>query len=585
MALASPSAAGAHRPAMGSLRQFGPFNLTRSLGHSSLSMAWLAQDRRNQRDVLLMLPRLAQVADSGAQQTWLDGVQRAARLDHPRLEPALEIGQCAGWVYVCCQRQPGTLTLAEQLIEQGQDAPLTEAVGWCIDALEGLAGLHDSGFAHGDVGLHSLLVDRHGRVRSWGLALTSLHDAAGDAPQRRRAASEQDVQSVSLLLHRFIARAAAFGEPDLPRARARLGREALHLPSFLPEAPPPALRAIADRATDPLPQRRYVHARGLQRALEGWRQSVTSGQVGALVTLAERLRKVGHLPALPGLAPRVVQLARMEIQPLSELVEVILDDPALSLELLRQVNSAAYGQRDEGPVTTVRRAIQLVGVHGVRRAAASLRAWPGPLKPAHALALDQGLKRARLGGCLAQELAPGGLDLDGVRLIAQLQHLGRLLALYHFPEESVQIVSLMQPTAARQAGERGTPGLCQDAAAMAVLGVDLPSLARAVVRAWGMGARVEVLSTALAPDQIVRAPDDADGWMRLVASCANESLDVAGLTGPAAERAQTLIVDRYGHALGLSAAGLRGACERAKLRAQRLPSRPASAGGGSPPSG
>jgi non-specific serine/threonine protein kinase len=285
--------------------------------------------------------------------------------------------------------------------------------------------------------------------------------------------------------------------------------------------------------------------------------------------LADRLRKVGHLPALPGLAPRVVHLVRMEVQPLAELVEVILDDPALSLELLRQVNAAVYGPRDEGPVTTVRRAIQLVGLNGVRRAAASLRAWPGPLKPAHALALEDGLQRARVAGYLAQILAPGGLDLEGVRLIAQLQHLGRLLALYHFPDEAAQIAGLMQPISPRRSGERATPGLSQDAAAMAVLGVGLQSLAQAVIRQWGMGARLEELMTPLGSDQVVRLPEDADGWMRLVASCANESLWAAGLHGRSADRAYAAISARYGGSLDASALDLQNALERAKLRSQR----------------
>ena len=63
---------------------------------------------------------------------------------------------------------------------------------------------------------------------------------------------------------------------------------------------------------------------------------------------------------------RVVQLSRMETQRLDELADVVLQDPALAFELLRTINSAQFHNDSDGVITTVRRAMQLVGLNGVR---------------------------------------------------------------------------------------------------------------------------------------------------------------------------------------------------------------------------
>ena len=70
----------------------------------------------------------------------------------------------------------------------------------------------------------------------------------------------------------------------------------------------------------------------------------------------------------------------MDRQRTNELAEVVLQDLALAFELLRWVNSAQVRGAQvagSGPVLTVRRAIAMLGLDGVRRAALGLRALAG----------------------------------------------------------------------------------------------------------------------------------------------------------------------------------------------------------------
>jgi non-specific serine/threonine protein kinase len=361
----------------------------------------------------------------------------------------------------------------------------------------------------------------------------------------------------------------AFDEPDLPTAIARLNQDIVRLPWALPQPVSEALRAIINRATDRHPHRRYLGARSLERALAGWRQVQASDRGGPLALLIDRLRTSGHLPSLPGLAQRVTQLSRLETQRIDELADVVLEDPALSFELLRTVNAAQFHGAGEGGVTTVRRALQLIGISGVRRAASGLRAWPGPLNQTHVPALRSAIKTACLAGHLADVLSPAGLDAEGALIAAQLQHLGRLLLLYHFPDEAVQITALMQPSPPMREGDPITPGLSEEAAAMAVLGVDLPSMAHALARHWGLDETVQEMMQPLPLRQGVHPPTAADGWMRLVASCANETLNALRQPAAARPRALNQVANRYAKALGTTADSLKQSLQDAKDKLDR----------------
>jgi non-specific serine/threonine protein kinase len=551
-------------------RRIGRFVLRQLIGRSSLTMAWLATDSRTGNDAMLMLPR-GVTPDAQALGLWLETVRRAARLDHPHLLALSEFAEHEGWPYLVCECPPGATPLTLWLAAQAPPNPL-DAARWCIDALDGLAYAHDAGVAHGDISLHSLIIDRGGRIRVWGLGAALQANVQVVMPgematlRQQRAAGSHDVLVVGLLLHQLLARVPALDEPDLPVAARRLTQEIARLPWDLPVPVPEALRTIVNRATDRYEYRRYLGARSLQRALAGWCKVEADGKAGALALLVDKLHISGHLPARPGLAQRVVQVMRMDTHRIGELTGVILEDPALSFELLKIVNSAQIGARRDQVVTTVRRAVELVGTTGIRRAAGNVRAWPGPLDPAAARALDRGLKLALLAGHLAELLVPAGLDAEAALLVAQMQHLGRLTVLYHFPDEAAQIDRLVASSPDQADPQRMTPGLTHEAAAMAVLGVSLEALAAALARHWGLDEAMQEMMLPLPRATTVHAPDGINGWLRLVASCANEVVEISTLKAALQGRALAQMAARYSRLLGVSVESLRDfyvrACHR-----------------------
>jgi non-specific serine/threonine protein kinase len=561
----APAAARAHPT-----RAFGRFELRALLGRSERTMLWLAYDRRVGQEMLLTMPRVAP-ADAAGLERWIAQARHASRLDHPHLAHVVEVGAHEAWPYVLCDRVLGS-TLGERLAGTTAPPAHAESVGWLCQALEGLAFAHDAGVAHHDLQLHSLLIDDAGHVRVMALAAgsTAVAAAPGGAAARamaldpgalraQRDAAERDLLAVGVLAHQLVGGVLPLDEADAGRVVAQLppqGHARLALSWSAQRPVSDALRAIVNRTTDGQLARRYHNARTLLRALVGWRDADAQERGGPAAVLLDRLHAVGHLPAMPGLGSIVVRLARMERERTNEMAEQILLDIGLSVELLRQVHSAeVQGTQAAGnaPVLTIRRAIAMVGLDGVRRAATALRPWPGPLSEAGAAALLRTLRRVRLAGHLAQLLRPRGYDPEVVFLIAVLQNIGRLAAQYHFADDAEQIWQLMRPVQPVEPDAPEQPGLSEDGAAYAVLGTDIATLAAVVARHLGLADEVLHMIRRLPVDKPVRAADGDADLLRTTASAANEVVDAITFLPPTRQPgAVEHVAKRYARALGIT---------------------------------
>jgi eukaryotic-like serine/threonine-protein kinase len=284
------------------------------------------------------------------------------------------------------------------------------------------------------------------------------------------------------------------------------------------------------------------------------------------------------LPLSPGSAARVARLAMMDRERTNELAEVVLQDLALAFELLRWVNSVQVRGTQaagSGPVLTIRRAIAMLGLDGVRRAALGLRAWPGPLQEAAAQALQTLSDDAKRAGRVAQALRPAGYDAEVVHLVTLLQNLGRLVTTYHFPDELQQIHRLMQSAPPLQAGEPEQAGMSEQAASRAVLGTDIEGIGTAVARHWGLDDGVLHLIRRMPLATQPRTVDNDDDMLRAVASCANEAIDANAL--PVSRRQQALrrVAQRYARALRIGFNDLQDALNVARVGTRKPRNEPA----------
>lgn len=550
-----PTTPTADAPTAKPVRMFASYQLLRLLGKSKRSMAWLAEDTRNAQAVMLVVGR--QQLTGEPYDIWLAQMGRAARVTHRGLAAALDIGHYDNWPFAAYDRSAYT-SWAERATPQG--LPPAHVADWCQQAADAMAVAHDAGCAHHDVQAWNMLVDEAGRVAVIGLAVGAPIEATPDL-HATRAAAVADVLGLGLLLHAGLATQPALDEPDVAKAAARLpplGHETLRLPWQLPRPVPEGLRAIANRATDRQPRQRYLAARTLAQALANWLTTHAEGG-GPLALLESKIQAAGVLPAQDGVAERVARLALMDDCRTAELAEVVLEDLALTFDLLRVVNTAqVHGESvsADGAVLMVRRAIAMLGVNGVRRCATALRPWPGPMSPVAADEMARVIHRVKRAARLAVALAPAGYDGEVVALVALMQNLGRLVVQYHFPEEATQIARLTQ-------SEEGAPGMGAQAAALAVLGIDIEAVGDAVARYWGLSPDLLAMVRRHSTTGPVHLPDDDGGMLRTTASCANELAD-AWWDAPRDRVAHQVhaIAVRYARALGTSAVSLQADTQR-----------------------
>jgi HD-like signal output (HDOD) protein len=485
---------------MGSDRRIGRFTLRESIGRGAQATVWRAHDERLDRDVALKL--LDAGADAVSVDGWLQEARAVSRLTHPNIVPVFEADQAGAQPYLVFELVPGA-TLAARLAREGALAP-PEAVRLMQGVLDALAAAHAQGIVHRDLKPSNILLDAAGRARvmDFGIAArTGGQPAGGDglivgtpgymSPEAARGeppSPAMDLFAAGLVLAEMLSGQRLLRERDPMRALQRVQQEDLALPEGT--GGDDALRAIVQRALARDPARRWPDAAAFRDALADWAKPAAQpagagGSHGTVGFLLHRIRQRSDFPALSDAMARIQRVSAADHAHLDRLTEEILTDVALTHKLLRLVNSAQFAA-DGGTVSTVSRAVALVGFAGIRNMAMSLLLLEHMADKAHAARLREEYLRALLAGQVADALCPrqrrSGCSHEEAFLAGLLCNLGRLLVEYYFPREADEIRQLAGARPGRVAPDPADV----DTAAVRVLGVGLDALGVAVARAWGL---------------------------------------------------------------------------------------------------
>ena len=164
----------------------------------------------------------------------------------------------------------------------------------------------------------------------------------------------------------------------------------------------------------------------------------------------------------------------------SELANIIIKDYALTNKLLKLVNSAFYGIV-AGKVSTVSRAVVILGYENVRLAAGTLILFEHFQSKSTAADMKEAVIHCFWSGLLARELATRNklAEPEEAFICAMLHDLGRLLVIYHMPKEFAAIkLKVLQDD------------LDEKKAARDVLGISYACVGKSVSRAWGFPEKI-----------------------------------------------------------------------------------------------
>lgn len=210
----------------------------------------------------------------------------AARLRHPNLVEVFDLGVTAdGRPYFAMPRLSGR-DLREELSRAGA-RPLGQAIGWIIQALDGLAAAHAAGLVHRDIKLENLFLEDDGtlKVLDFGVAKVvragpEATDPGGSPGTPRTMAPEQcagarvdrraDVYAVGLALYELCAGRGPFDDlrgNDHALRFAHCERAPLPPSRLAPRPIAPELDAIILRALAKAPEDRFQSAGEMAEAL------------------------------------------------------------------------------------------------------------------------------------------------------------------------------------------------------------------------------------------------------------------------------------------------------------------------------
>lgn len=567
----------------------GRFELRRLLGKGAQASVWLGFDTRLEREVAVKVMR--PFAADGAQMLseWLQEARSVSRLAHPRIVPVFEADVHEQQPYLVFEYVAGT-SLADYLRQRGA-LPPRDAVMLMLDILEALQAAHAGGVIHRDLKPSNVLIEenRRARVMDFGMAART-HSAAPagrgaaggsaavtgtpgylapEAAQGAAPAPVQDVFAAGLVLAEMLSGKPLVAEEDSYRAIYRIAQEDLALPADLDPQVDDALRAIALRALARDPASRYPSAQAMRDALQAWAAprsaeaaEAAAAKNGTLDFLLRRMRHKSDFPTLSDSVVRIQSVASSDTESVSALTNEILKDVALTNKLLRMVNSVNYAHAGGGTISTVSRAVSLVGFNAVRNMALSLVLLEHMQDKVHVGQLKEEFLRALMAGSVASELSMASREGEEAFIGAMFQNLGRLLTEFYFPEEARQIRGLLASTD-HKGGE--------EAAAIQVLGLPFEDLGAGVAKAWRLPDSLQRCMRKPTGPAPTKPPEPGPERLRWTGLAANEISDTLLRCEPSAVAARLReVVARYTRVLGRDAAEIEQAIAKARSKLVQL---------------
>jgi serine/threonine protein kinase len=551
----------------------GRFELRRKLGQGAQATVWLAFDPRLEREVAVKVLR---GDEPNAAQEWLHEARAVSRLAHPHVVPVFEADVHGGRPYLVFEHVAGG-TLAERLKRDGaMSAPA--AVDLMLGVLDALGAAHAAGVVHRDLKPSNVLLDGAGRARVMDFGIAARLDGRSHdgsvcgtpgyiSPEAARGevpTPSMDLFAAGLMLVEMIdGKPLRERDPDVMRAVRRAAAEAPVLPATL--AADDALRGVLLRALALDPALRFASARAMRDALAVWiapAEPVDDGGTpagkGALEFLLRRMRHKSDFPALSDAIARIQRVANSDSESLNSLAGEILKDVALTNKLLRLVNTAGYSHAGGGSISTVSRAVALVGFAGIRNLALSLLLLEHMRDKAHAQQLQQEFLRSLMAGSLASELSANARDGEEVFIGAMLQNLGRMLTGFYFPEEAAEV-------------RKQSAQISEATAAQRVLGIGYLELGLGVAKNWGLPESLQRIMRRPDGEPPARAVDAPAERQRWLAAAANDVADVLLAVEPQHAAARVAdVAQRYAKAIGADAKQVAAAVESARAKLQQM---------------
>ena len=559
------------------IQKIDRFEVTRILGKGAQSVVYLAYDPKLQREVAIKTLHFAEQKDQQNEiQALIQESRTVSKMRHPNLVPIFEAGEYDGDPYLVFEYVEGQ-TLADVLREKGA-LPANEAIGIISPVLEAVAHAHQNGIIHRDLKPSNILISPEGipRVMDFGIA-ERISDKPGEhndvligtpaymAPEYidgRIISEKNDIFAAGLILYEMVFGHKAVQGSNIYQIMHRIASESIELPPSSEISIDEKLGDIILKALAKKPLDRYASAEEMAGALHAYMLAnedeplSTESKQSTLDFLLRRMRHRGDFPALSESVSSINRVVSSDRESINKLSNSILKDFALTNKILRLVNTAFYSTYGGGTISTISRAVIILGFDAVRNIAVTLILFEHMQNKAHATHLKEEFIQTLFSGLIAKDIAQSASkdikDPEEAFICSMFHNLGRLLAMFYFQEEAETINRVM---AQKECNE--------DIASAQVLGISYQDLGIGIAKTWGFPEQIVHSMRKLPPDSVPRPKTPMDK-LRIITSFSNELCEIVANT-PSEDRLKSIrkLSGRYGDSMPIQEKQLQQTLEKA----------------------
>lgn len=551
-------------------KKIGRFEVRSELGRGAQSVVYLGFDPQLQREIAIKTVRFTQ-PDAAKNKVLLDEARTVSKLRNPNIVPIFEAGEEGGDIYLVFEYVPGK-NLAEFLSSSGPLSPV-KAATLLRPILDAVAYAHAQGIIHRDLKPSNILLDENAapRVMDFGIA-SRIGSAGGEieeysgtpaymAPEyvaKRDVSERSDIFAAGLILFEMLTGHRAIVGDNIFQIMHRISNEDVQLPANL--AVDERLSRILYKAVARDPLLRYQSATQFGEAIDNYldpeeeQKRDGDGRQSTLDFLLRRMRHKSDFPALSESVTAINKIANSETESINKLSNSILKDFALTNKLLRLVNSAYFRPAGGGCISTVSRAVIVLGFEAVRNIAITVLLFEHMQNKGNANQLKEEFLRATLAGILAKDICATAQmrDLEQSFICALFHSLGRLLSQYYFPEESDEIRRIV-----------AQKNCSEDQAALQVLAISFEDLGTAIAKQWGFPALIIGTMRKMPAGQVKKSNSQEDR-LSILSSMANELCAVISQASPEArDKEMRKLMARFTDAISLDQKEIQQTVQRA----------------------
>ncbi|MFZ6757538.1 HDOD domain-containing protein [Undibacterium sp. Ji50W] len=277
--------------------------------------------------------------------------------------------------------------------------------------------------------------------------------------------------------------------------------------------------------------------------------------------LLVKINEESNLPTLGVSITKVVEITSSSEDPVAKLAHFVLADVALTQKILRLSNTIHYRTSSGAPVTTISRAIFLLGFNSIKTSAMAMLLVDCFKDKSHANSVRRELIQALCASIVGREMAQRGRFQDGeeAAVAALFKNVGKIL-----------VASFDHPLYSRIQAMLQTGKTSSKEASDVLLGCSYERFGELALQEWKIPDTI-IQSLAPLPAGELKKVNNRAEWLRQVASFSDALASVIMTAGGGnmTEKARPLL-QRYGKALELDQAMLDEMLVRVELETRQL---------------